>query len=238
MGDLIIASDNHLALVTEKLGERVQPVTLDVSLSGTGAPATLTHEPTWDDTDKVTILQLDASELPSTLALVRWRMVAFWTDADGIEKTEVEWFDLVPEDAEHYGSFFNAATRLPVKLPVSTTEATPTLYDVWTELVAESAVIDARLRADGFTVPVIEDDAVRLLDRATELFASANILERLIIGRSPDAAKVETAQVWRRKGESIIDALVSGQASTSATSGTGAGVSNADLVTFADACDA
>jgi hypothetical protein len=139
----------------------------------------------------------------------------------------VEYVEVVPYKADHYGTFSGAAGRLPVGLTVS---SKPSLLEVLDELVAESLTIDAKLRAAGITLPYAGED---LLDHAAELLAAANVLERLIIRREPSPEKVGTAQVWRTQAHEILTAITSGRATATTSSGA-AGISNAEPLTIDD----
>lgn len=116
--------------------------------------------------------------------------------------------ELTPLASDSYGSV--AAVQgyvLALRFGATTN---PSLADVATMLAEQTAIIDARLASGGYVVPVADAGARSLLDSIAVRFVAAGVIERLVLGKSPDAAKVESAATWRREAEALLAGIVDG----------------------------
>lgn len=117
-----------------------------------------------------------------------------------------------------------------------TSTSKPSLTDVEDMLTTRSTALDMRLRSGGYTLPVADADGLAVLASVCELQVAASIIERLVLGRTPDAAKVESAATWRREAAEMLDGLLSGVASMPGgddrSGGAVAGISTGDSEAF------
>lgn len=117
-----------------------------------------------------------------------------------------------------------------------TTSSKPTLAEVADMLATRSLALDMRIRAGGYTVPVVDADGLAVLASIAELQVAASVIERLVMGRTPDAAKVESAATWRKEAEELLKGLIDGSASMPGgddrTGGGVAGFSSGDSEAF------
>jgi len=114
----------------------------------------------------------------------------------------------MPEEAPMYGTV--AAVQAYVLALVFTATSKPSTTDVTNMLVEQSAIMDVRLAGAGYTAPVTTAAPVSLLASIAVRFVAAGVIERLVLGKSPDAAKVESAATWRREAEALMTGIVAG----------------------------
>lgn len=115
---------------------------------------------------------------------------------------------ITPAAADMYGSI--AGVQAYVLAMAFTSTSKPSTADVTNMLIEQSASMNVRLAGSGYTVPVTDAAAVRLLESIAVRFVAAGVIERLVLGKSPDAAKVESAATWRREAEAIMTGIVAG----------------------------
>lgn len=117
--------------------------------------------------------------------------------------------------------------------PVTTTETTD-------ELTALSAVIDGKLDAAGYTVPITDADGLKVLNRCANMIVACRVYQRLVIGREPNPTTMDAAQSWCKEAQGILDDVYSGAltlgaaAVASATAGMPQVSSNASVLPYVD----
>jgi len=141
--------------------------------------------------------------------------------------------DLTPSTQSTYGSVAGVQGYIVVSQFTETSKPF-TINDVATMLQSQSTRLDMKLAAAGYTTPVTTPATAKgVLDEIVELQVAATIIERIVMGRQPDAAKVESAATWRREAKETLDGILSGQTplpgSTAATNG--AAASTAGIIT-------
>lgn len=102
-------------------------------------------------------------------------------------------------------AFLKPTITLSASSPVTSTDVTDALD-------ALSASLDVRLGAAGYATPVTGAEALNVLDSCADRLVAADALERLIIGRNPEAGRVKVAEVWRKQAEDVLALIFSGAA--------------------------
>lgn len=119
--------------------------------------------------------------------------------------------NLDPVAVSTYGSIAGVQEYIVVSQFTETSKPF-TANDVAKMLQARSTRLDMKLAAAGYTTPVTTpDEAKGVLDEIVELQVAATIIERIVLGREPNANKVESAATWRREAQETLGGILSGQ---------------------------
>lgn len=115
---------------------------------------------------------------------------------------------LIPIVTGMYGTLAGTQDLLGPTITLSATSPV-TSADATEILTALAVVMDMRLAAAGYTVPVTASDALVTLGWCADRLAAADVLERLMVSTSPD--RVSTAQVWRKEASGLLALIYSGE---------------------------
>lgn len=129
-----------------------------------------------------------------------------------------------PSTSVGYGSV--AAVQAYVLALVFTATSHPSIADVQAMLVEQAALMDLRLAGAGYATPVTSTAASALLASIAVRFVAAGVIERLALGKAPDAGKAESAATWRREAEAIMAGITSGTMPLAGVLMTGLGAAN------------